>query len=282
MHADKGLIIASVAAVAVTCAFKSVDDISNFQINVVDKSLSATFLCSGDRTYGDDVDVYTRAKAEIQWPERIGDADLKPLQDSLIVRCFGGNAVLQVDEAMRRYVSDPIMLDDDCRLVPVDSNPIAGDMTRMLETDVDADIFTINSRYAVFDIFYYFDGGGAHPVYSTSYVNFDVARSKVLGLNDLILPGKEADLTAVVLRALLVKYDVQSVEQLREQVGIYVDEIDFTASVPQFYLDDYAIVFHFNPYEIGPWAIGSVDVNVGLYELDGIIRPEIAKLLDAQ
>ena len=150
---------------------------------------------------------------------------------------------------------------------------------RILERSIDVNVLSVNSRYAAFEIYGYMYGGGAHPVYSSSFVNFDVAEGKVLGFDDIVLPGRTADLTEAVKSALREQYNATTDEQLLELAGINAGAVDFSLQSPMFYFEGSNVVFYFNPYEIGPWAIGAVSVSVPVYSLDKLVRHEVLNLL---
>lgn len=289
MQMEKYIFVALSALVLTACsggagkaaAGGDVPEVENFEMRIVEKSLAADYLCEGDDTFGDSVELYTRTRVMMQWPEMLGRADVRPLQDTLLARCFGnGQQAVRVDEAMASYVADPVTMDDGSRLVAVDSVPEVDIDVRVLERSIDVRALSLGSRLAVFEIFGYMYGGGAHPVYSSSFVNFDVAHGRVLDFGDLVVPGREADLAGAVKAALMGQHGVTSDEQLQQQAGINAEAIDFVAQAPMFYIDGQNIVFYFNPYDIGPWVIGAVAVPVPVYTLDGIVSPEVARLLE--
>ena len=133
--------------------------VTDFEIGIVEKSLAADYLCEGDATFGDSVKLYTRTHVTLQWPEKLGNADVKPLQDTLLARCFGNERPTSVDEAMSRYVADPVTMDDGSRLVRVDSVPDVDIDVRILERSIDVNVLSVNSRYAAFEIYGYIEFG---------------------------------------------------------------------------------------------------------------------------
>ena len=46
------------------------------------------------------------------------------------------------------------------------------------------------------------------------------------------------------------------------------------------YLTDSSIVFYYNPYDIAPWAVGPVVVEVPTYNLDQYLTPTVQSLLN--
>ncbi len=258
--------------------------VNNFEIKLVEKTVNASYRCVGDTTFGSDIALYTRAKASLQWPEALGNADIKCLQDSLLARCFGSiDAPLTVDEAMLDYVSDPVTMDDDSSLEAVDSIPATDNYdVRTLEKSINLRAVVVGSDVAVFKVDWYMYGGGAHPIYASSFVNFDVERSRVLTLSDIVKPGNDAALATIVKNVLCEQYGVDSYEQLQANYSINAEAVDYSLQHPVFYIDGEYVAFYFNPYEIGPWATGAVEVQVPAFMLDDMLTPEAKILLGWQ
>lgn len=289
MKGKKLVVVALSATVMAACsgnndasvAKEESNGVNNFEISIVEKSLKGNYLCVGDTTFGTEVKLYTTAGATLQWPRQLGNADVKCLQDTLLARCFGSDTIA-VDEAMRRFVAEPVTMDDDAELQAVDSVPTNLAVARVLEQMIDVRAMSLNSRYATFEVYHYMYGGGAHPVYSSSFVNYDVQRGKVLGIGDIVMPDKTDDLATLIKSSLRERFGVTTDKQLQDKSGINVEAIDYALQSPTFYLEGCNVVFYFNPYEIGPWAIGAVEVPVPVYALDGIMLPEVGKLLGCQ
>lgn len=266
---------------AVTDGEKGVKD---FEIRIVEKSAEASYHCVGDTTYGADVRLYTTASVTLQWPEMLGNADIKCLQDTLLARCFGSeSATLPVGEAMRRYVSDPVTMDDGAQLEAVDTVPVSDAYNvRTLAKSIKASAVSVGRRVAVFKVDWFMYGGGAHPIYASSFVNFDVERSRVLTLSEIVKPGNVAALATIVKNVLCEQYGVDSYEQLQANYSINAEAVDYSLQHPVFYIDGEYVAFYFNPYEIGPWATGAVEVQVPAFMLDDMLTPEAKILLGWQ
>ncbi|WP_368506410.1 RsiV family protein [uncultured Duncaniella sp.] len=46
------------------------------------------------------------------------------------------------------------------------------------------------------------------------------------------------------------------------------------------YISGNTLYFHYDPYEIGPYAMGSVDVAVYPYEIERFLQPSVIRLFD--
>lgn len=94
--------------------------------------------------------------------------------------------------------------------------------------------------------------GGAHGIYGLKYYAFDLSLDKPISLSDIV-----TDVRAV--KTLLPKYDKRDAE-LRYK--------DFSEqSIDNFYITKGRIVFSFDPYVIGAYAEGIVEISVPLSTL---------------
>ena len=116
--------------------------------------------------------------------------------------------------------------------------------------------------------------GGAHPLYFTTFVNYDIKNGRVACLDDLFKPGTDAEVVYAIKANLYGRYRAANDAELAEYSGINVEELHVS---PTFYIVDGYVVFHYNPYEVGPWVIGEIEVPVPVYQLDGLLTDEAAQ-----
>lgn len=255
---------------------KKADDasgINNFEINETFKTASASYKCINDTTFGKDVDVFTMRSVSIQWPNKLGENDLKALQDSLMSNVFGLTG-MPIDSAVTKYLSRPLRYEE-CKLEKVDSVPATGENCRILAQTVNAHTIGFTDKYIVYKIEEYEDNGGAHPVYANEFLNYDLKQNKVLGFNDIFAQGNDALILDVIKATLCDMYYARSLAELQEKAGIFTDQIFVSHNI---YISDSSIVFYYNPYEIAPWAVGPVSVSIPTYNLDQFLTPEAHKL----
>lgn len=115
--------------------------------------------------------------------------------------------------------------------------------------------------------------GGAHGVYHTQYLVYDLAKKSRITLNDVIPPNKQALLKQQLLEA----YKFYS--EQNDLVGWKTDMADFR--VPDnFYFDNRNMIFSYSIYELAPFAVGEVELELSYYQLEELLTPEFKKALE--
>lgn len=107
--------------------------------------------------------------------------------------------------------------------------------------------------------------GGAHPVSTTYYVNFNPVTGEEVKIADIFLSGTLDQLHDRIVKAIADDKGVRDMEELRD---MGYDEI----GTPQEYLiGQDSITFFYNVYEIGPYALGPTEVKIAYKDLDDIM-----------
>lgn len=100
--------------------------------------------------------------------------------------------------------------------------------------------------------------GGAHGTFSTWHTNFNTLNGKLITLENLFKNDAEKNLLEILKTKLKIKYKTNSLD------AVNLDEV----FVPENFQITYGgIVFHYNTYEIGPYALGAPEVFVPYSEL---------------
>ena len=245
----------------------TVADVDGEKVSFLPKSGESMYECVNDTLFGTDVPLYSAVSASVMWPVSVQGGNVKSLQDSLLSRCFGKNAVGQsLDVALQNYLADAPHADVS-ELRPVDSIPSVG-MPRVLSREVEASVLSLNENVLVYKIYNYMYEGGAHPLYFTSFVNYDIKGGRVLGVGDLFETGTDAEVIAAIKANLYERYRAANDAELAEYSGINVEDLYVTST---FYIADGYVVFHYNPYEVGPWVIGAIEVPVPAFQLEPVL-----------
>lgn len=127
-------------------------------------------------------------------------------------------------------------------------------------------VIEMNSEYS----------GGAHGNYGYTGYTFDVESGRLLALADIL---KDAD----GFREAAVKDILQKLEETYGD-GLFPDYADAVRDTwsreegPNWYLDASGITFLFNPYEVGPYAMGDVRVTLPYEKFVSYIKEEYAAL----
>ena len=101
--------------------------------------------------------------------------------------------------------------------------------------------------------------GGAHGVYFTNYINFDLDLMRPLHLNDIFVGDYKDAVSDQIWNALMKKENVKSRDALEEMGYGTLGDIE---PIENFYLTPEGITFHYNIYEIAPFSMGAISVTV--------------------
>jgi hypothetical protein len=100
--------------------------------------------------------------------------------------------------------------------------------------------------------------GGAHGMHSVDYRVFDRERAKLAVLGDIVRVEELPALKKAVDEAMRKKYSVPSSSGFTS-AGFFDDEIELS---DDFFVTDTGIGFQWDPYEIAPYAMGGVEIEV--------------------
>ena len=123
---------------------------------------------------------------------------------------------------------------------------------------------------ATIDITEFAFTGGAHPNTRRRLVSFDIQSGQLLGVDDLT--GDATDLTAVVESQFRTDLGLGPDGDL-EAAGFWLPEGGFALPDNLGIVAD-GVLFHWDAYEIAPYAVGPIDVTVPINTLAALVdRP---------
>lgn len=111
--------------------------------------------------------------------------------------------------------------------------------------------------------------GGAHGTYGTSYYNYDVAKHRVIKLNDLFSDENLAKLTARVEVFFRKRENLSPQATLKDA---YFFENGQFALTENFQIRENDLLFFYNPYEIKPYAAGTTRLDIPFSEIKDLIN----------
>jgi hypothetical protein len=111
--------------------------------------------------------------------------------------------------------------------------------------------------------------GGAHGNYGKNYFALDRETARQISLADLVREGFGRILTEKLNEELRRTRELGRNEPLRQN-GFFVNQVELTEN---FFLTSKGIGFHWNPYEIGPYSMGFVEVVVPYGKIGDILSP---------
>jgi len=97
--------------------------------------------------------------------------------------------------------------------------------------------------------------GGAHGNHASSYHTLDITTGKALKLADLVEPGFE-EKWAALGRTEILKSHGQKPDASLKDAGLFEDKLELNEN---WFLVPGGIGFSYAPYEIGPYALGSIE-----------------------
>ncbi len=111
--------------------------------------------------------------------------------------------------------------------------------------------------------------GGAHGNQINTYLNFYAESGKLITLDDLFGSGYETSLNILLLKALMEKVGVTSMEALQEKGYLL-----WTSIYPSknFLLRSNDIEFLYNAYEIAPYVVGVTVLKIPYDELADMLK----------
>lgn len=112
--------------------------------------------------------------------------------------------------------------------------------------------------------------GAVHGNYGTGFYNIDCRTKTLLRESDYFVEDYAAQLTKILQRRLLISYKVKTLEELEEKEGI--SAVDLTPN-DNCSIGPKGLTYIYNPYEIGPYALGQVTIFVPYEDLQPILRP---------
>jgi hypothetical protein len=110
--------------------------------------------------------------------------------------------------------------------------------------------------------------GGAHGTHEKRYFLFDMVKIKKISLDDLIRKNARMALQRLVADKLRTLMGIEKDAPL-SQGGFFTD----LPEIPEnFFLTPGSIGFHWDPYEIAPYVMGSIEVLIPYDELMDVLR----------
>ncbi len=159
------------------------------------------------------------------------------------------------------------------------------DYTSMYESG-EAEIDEVSSNWEVYDeisILFQKNGltgfvssgyeytGGVHGLYGSVNYTYDSQSEKLMSLEDIFLLNFESILETAINEQLRADMNLAPDAPLSDE-GFFVEVVTPT---PNFMLSETGITFHYNVYEIAPYAAGSIDIMVPYSVIENIINNDI-------
>lgn len=112
--------------------------------------------------------------------------------------------------------------------------------------------------------------GGAHPSSLCSALNFNPDNGEEIVLEDILKDNFEEPLIAILEKNLAKQLEVDDVEGIKEKGYMYADADMFISN--NFILEKEQIVFIYNRYDIAPYSMGDIMINVSYDEIKDLMK----------
>jgi len=108
--------------------------------------------------------------------------------------------------------------------------------------------------------------GGAHGSYTDDYHTYSLVDGQELSATDLFGEERMEALAAQIRAKIHAQYRTTNDDELAAK-GLFPEYIGVTDN---FRITPQAVIFHFNPYEIGCYALGPIEVTIPTEEIEAL------------
>lgn len=112
--------------------------------------------------------------------------------------------------------------------------------------------------------------GGAHGGTTFRNAILDLKTGEKIGEEDLFTEASLPLINDIILKKLEAQNKVESPEEL-EQIGYF--DVSQIGQYKNLYLVEDGLVYTFNEYEIGAYALGTIEVKLSFQDLEGFVSP---------
>ena len=215
--------------------------------------------------YGDSV--YSAARYSVVWPKRIGEQDFNAMNDSLTMVTFGvksdnfddaakyfirtglNDLIQDPDSGARKYEVVPFETAYEARRTNL--NLISSEVT-LLTPDIL--VVAVNNEY------YFY--GAAHGMRVRRFLNYSIKNHELMTAANTFAPGNEKAILSLITTAAHERYPDEGV-----LFDAPIEKFD------NFQVTDTDIVFVYQPYDIGPYSSGILEVPVSQQDLYRFFTP---------
>ena len=175
---------------------------------------------------------------------------------------FGGTARQAADSALRQIAAELAFPQNAAELAFPQNAP---QMTEPYEISAEAEA-AVTDSLVTYIISRWSYTGGAHGMYATECHTYSLAGGYELSTADLFSERQLLGMEALLRRKLCEQYEAANDDELAER-GFFPEYISLTEN---FRITPEGITFYYNPYDIGCYALGAVDVTMSREELENL------------
>lgn len=116
---------------------------------------------------------------------------------------------------------------------------------------------------------YYEFTGGAHGNHFSQGYNFKLSDGELFYLSDIIKESQFENLSLFCEQEIIKQFDVNSLADI-----LFNDEISLNED-QDFFINPGHLVIQFDPYEIAPYSMGSIEVEISFDRIKNLLKPNI-------
>lgn len=281
LNFNRNLMLAAAGIMAILTSCSGGDSAQNQRGTVVTSDGIKSFevresIRSASQSYRMDFDgdtCYLTLSTNIQWPEVLGGYDIQPLQDSIISYAYPEVKLpADINTAIRTYIGDTSLLADSVNFAKVDTVPTLSSRSNY-EMESNVRVLEITGSTVTYQVSTFSYIGGAHPNYWTYPFSYDLKNARVLTLDNMFKNGSEQELSDILSSNLASQLNVAP-DHLTD-ASIFTNDLPVSHMV---YLRNGTVMFHYNPYDIAPYSMGTIDIEVYPYQIKDLLTPEASAL----
>lgn len=121
--------------------------------------------------------------------------------------------------------------------------------------------------------------GGAHGIYMTTYLNMDLRRLSPIRLEDLFVSDYSEALTDLLWNQLMADNKATTRQELEDMGYATTGDLEPTEN---FYLGKEGITFYYNVYEIAPYVMGPIKINLPYDAMQHLLSDDSTVLNDVR
>lgn len=195
------------------------------------------------------------------FPVKLGDADIRPLQDAILSAAYGTQCGT-IGQAIKYFDKFPALVEEGDSLKPA-SMPLQRDSAASEQYSI-ISVQTMTNTVMSFSIYQYvYPFGAAHGMNGTVYVNYYVPTHELVTADNLFESSSRVNIIEAVRQAAKSQYSGTETMVDTEAIETY----------DNFYITPGGVTFVYSPYEIAPYAAGEISVSVAPYYLYDYLTP---------
>lgn len=221
---------------------------------------------------------YSDVKITFNYPVKFGKKEELDRLQQIFIGTFFNNIYLDElspEDAMKAYISN---YEDEYKSL---SNTYYSDKSRLEESNMPMwywyylnlsnKVMFQNKKLLSNAVEYSDYTGGAHGSYMITYTNIDLEELVTISEEDIFAPDYQKPLAAIIVKRLMIQNNVNTPEDLLS-VGFF--DIDDIFPNNNFWLNDEGIHYAFNQYEIAPYVMGVIEVDIPFEDIEALLKSE--------